>query len=86
MRKAYTLLIPLLLTACSYVPVSQSFPSVPESLTQPCQNLKEIPISTTKLSDVLSVVTTNYALYHDCRVEVESWNEWYNTQKKIHDK
>ena len=75
-------MIALTLTACVSVPVERKFPAVPEELKQQCSKLEEVP-STNKLSEVLVVITNNYALYHECALKVETWNEWYKTQKKI---
>lgn len=86
MKKFVIILSVLLLTACVAVPVERKFPAVPEVLTQQCMQLEEVPVGTTKLSDILIVVTNNYALYHECQLKVETWNEWYNTQKKIYEK
>jgi hypothetical protein len=47
-----------------------------------CPDLKQTD-QTTKLSDILKVVTENYSQYHECRVRVDSWMEWYKTQKQI---
>jgi hypothetical protein len=38
---------------------------------------------TTKLSDVVDIVVTNYGQYKECQVKVDSWIDWYNTQKQI---
>ena len=86
MRNFVIIPLVLLLTACVAVPVERKFPTVPEVLTQQCGQLEEVPVGTTKLSDILIVVTNNYALYHECQLKVETWNEWYNTQKKIYEK
>lgn len=83
MKTLLALSIALLLTACVSVPVERNFPTVPEDLTKQCPQLEEVPAGTTKLSDVLLVVTNNYALYHECALKVETWNEWYKTHKKI---
>lgn len=80
------LLIALMLTGCVAVPVQQKFPDAPESLKQTCSQLEDVPPNTTKLSDILSVVVSNYSLYHECQAKVDTWNEWYNTQKKIYEK
>lgn len=76
----------LLLAGCTAVPVKQKFPDVPEPLKQECPPLAEVPEGTTKLSEVLNVVIGNYALYHECQAKAKTWNEWYNTQKKIYEK
>jgi len=85
--KKQILLIPLLyvLTSCSEIPPMSSFPAVPKELQQACPELKGVDSSTTKLSVVIDSVIDNYSNYHECQIKVDSWNEWYNTQKKIHD-
>jgi hypothetical protein len=71
----------LLLTAC-VVPVDRKFPEVPAELQQACPDLKLIS-PTTKLSEVVDVVVSNYGQYRECQVKVDSWLEWYKTQKEI---
>ena len=72
----------LILSACS-VPVHRTFPDLPKSLTQECPDLQSVSIGTTKLSEILIVVSTNYSQYHQCRFQVESFQEWYKQQKEI---
>lgn len=77
------LVILLMLTSCStVVPVKQSFPNAPEELKSACQDLKLIE-PTTKLSDVVSVVTYNYSLYKECQLKNQEWVDWYNKQNSI---
>jgi hypothetical protein len=73
----------ILLSACTTVPVDRKFPSVPTELQQACPDLKTINTETTKLSEVVDVVVTNYGQYKECQVKVDSWIDWYNTQKQI---
>jgi hypothetical protein len=73
----------LLLTACA-VPVDRKFPDVPVELQQACPDLKLVE-PTTKLSDVVNIVVTNYGQYKECQVKVDSWIDWYSNQKKIFD-
>lgn len=81
----YTLLIPiLLLTGCMSVPITQTFPNVPENLKSSCTPLETISADA-KMSDIISIVSKNYGLYHNCNAKVEAWNEWYTKQKKIYD-
>ena len=47
-----------------------------------CPDLKKTE-STEKLSEVLKVVVDNYGQYHECKVKVDTWVEWYKTQKDI---
>ena len=84
MKKLLVLGIFILLTGCAgTVPVKMSFPQIPETLKQSCPDLEETKPDVTKLSETLKVITDNYSQYHECRIKVDSWIEWYNTQKSI---
>jgi hypothetical protein len=86
MKKLLLLVPVLLLTGClEDVPVASKWPEIPAELKTACPALKEVNPDTTKLSEVIDVVAGNYATYHECQVKVDSWIEWYNTQKKIQD-
>jgi hypothetical protein len=73
------------LTACVSVPVQRSFPKVPAELMVSCPPLQIMDPETTRLSDVVQSVVTNYGQYQACDVKVDTWIEWYNTQKTIFD-
>lgn len=82
--KTILALIPVLfLTACLSTPVKRTFPDVPQELLTACPSLEQVNPATTQLSEVVRVVTENYAQYHECRVKVETWIEWYRTQRSI---
>jgi hypothetical protein len=84
MKRLLMLLPAIMLTGClQTVPVKMSFPAVPEELTVACPDLQLIDTKTTKLSEVVSVVSSNYGQYQECQVKVDQWIQWYNTQKKI---
>jgi hypothetical protein len=73
----------IVLSGCSTtVPVTVKFPEVPTELMSTCPDLKQTP-PTSKLSDVLQVVTDNYSQYYECRVKLDSWIEWYKTQRTL---
>lgn len=74
----------LLLSGCVATPVKRSFPEVPKELMVACPDLKNAP-QTEQLSEVLKVVVDNYGQYHECRIKVDTWIEWYKTQKQIFD-
>ena len=85
MKKLLLLVPVLLLTGClTTAPVKRNFPEVPKELMESCPDLKTVP-DTEKLSDVLKVVTDNYGQYQECRIKVDTWVEWYKTQKQIFD-
>ena len=75
----------LLLAGCAgTAPVKQKFPEAPKELLEKCPELKQTE-QTERLSEVLKVVTENYSQYHECKLEVYTWIEWYSTQKQIFD-
>lgn len=84
----YTLLLaPLLLTGCLFkdpVPVKQVWPDVPKELLEACPDLKLVDPKVDKLSDIIGVVSENYAQYYDCKSKVDDWVTWYQGQKKIY--
>ena len=86
--KFLILLIPaFLLTGCftTTAPVKRNFPDVPAELMAACPNLKKVDKGTESLSKVLTVVTENYTQYHECKLKVDNWILWYESQKKIFD-
>jgi hypothetical protein len=85
MRKLSLALV-FLLTGCAGVTtnVSMTWPEVPNELIASCPDLKKLQNGTTKISEVLPVITENYGKYHECQIKVDSWIEWYKTQKEIY--
>lgn len=83
--KCLLVLLPVVfLAGCVHtVPVTMSFPQVPEELKVSCPDLQQIPPKTKKLSEVVTVVAKNYGQYQECQVKVNAWVQWYITQKKI---
>lgn len=85
MKKILILIPVLFLSGCLFTaPVKRNFPEVPKELMEACPDLKQTE-QTEKLSEVLKVVTENYGQYHECRIKVDTWVEWYKTQKNIFD-
>ena len=82
MRKLLLLIPVLLLSGCLATPVKRTFPDVPEDLKVACPDLAMLE-PTTKLSEVVSVVVKNYGQYQQCQIKVDTWIEWYKTQKEI---
>ena len=78
------LLVVLLLSSCStLVPVKATFPDVPSELAIDCPVLKQLPADTNKLSDVVSNVSENYSTYYECQAKHEAWGIWYKEQRRI---
>lgn len=83
MKRLLVLISAILLTGCLNTPVARHFPEVPDELKTACPSLEQVDPNTTKLSEVVRVVTDNYTQYHECRVKVDAWIEWYKTQRSI---
>jgi uncharacterized protein YceK len=76
------LLIALLLSGCStVVPVTAKFADKPKNV-EACAQLDTVK-DDVKLSGLTTTVAKNYNTYHECAVKVDTWNEWYETQKRI---
>jgi hypothetical protein len=78
----YCLVLFLLLTGCTTVPVTAKFPEAPDELLQKCPALKQLN-EEVKLSDVAKNITYNYTIHYECVIKYDAWIEWYQKQKKI---
>lgn len=76
------IMILLAITGCStVVPVTARFPEKPNNTTT-CPQLASTN-DNVKLSELTATVANNYSTYYECAVKVDTWNEWYETQKRI---
>lgn len=70
------------ISGCStVVPVTAKFPEAPKNTTS-CPQLQKLA-DEAKLSDVSTTINNNYTTYYECAVKVDTWNEWYEIQKRI---
>jgi hypothetical protein len=84
--KYLLLVVTCLISACSTtVPVKQKFPSAPPQIQEKCPDLEKAPEDTSSILDLLIFVGRNYERHYECAAKVESWNDWYQQQKKIFD-
>jgi hypothetical protein len=84
--KKLALIIALGLTGCATpVPVTVKFPDVPKELLITCADLDKVPPTEEQLSEMMKVVVKNYGSYHECKLKVDSWIDWYKKQKEISD-
>jgi hypothetical protein len=85
----YLLLIPIvLLFGCASTPpatIKPKWPGTPEELMQACPELEIIPDNTEKLSEVILIVSDNYANYKICKAKLDSWIVWYNSNKSTYE-
>lgn len=78
----YLLILVLLLSGCSTVPVVAKFPDAPKSGQGQCPQLDTVP-NNVKLSELTNTTAKNYSTYYECAVKVDAWQEWYEIQKHI---
>ena len=82
-------LIPVcfVLTGCWTVPTAPEFPKLPEQTVMniPCPDLKTLKSDPT-ISDLSTVLNSNYGLYYECAIKVDSWNRWYKQQKELYER
>lgn len=76
------LLLSLTLVGCSTAPVIMKFPEAPDALMEKCEDLDKIP-QTKQLSVTAETVIKNYSKYHNCKLKVDEWQNWYKSNKKI---
>lgn len=50
-------------------------------MLEPAPELKPVPADKKQFSDLLENVNENYGTYYDVRERLNSWIEWYKTQK-----
>ena len=76
----------LVLSACSHTPpIVAKFPDEPgKAAVEKCPQLTTVE-NGVKLSELTRTITINYNTYYDCAVKVDTWIEWYQIQKKIHE-
>jgi len=86
MKRILILALIFCLTGCILFqtkPIERKFPDIPPELRESCPDLKLVDEKTDKFSEVLKVVTQNYATYHECKIKVDSWKEWHRVQKAL---
>ena len=78
------ILICVSLTACGTTAlVVAKFPDEPgKAAMESCPQLTTVE-NGVKLSELTGTVTKNYSTYYECAVKVDTWQEWYQVQKKI---
>jgi hypothetical protein len=79
------MLVVFAVTGCSTtVPVTAKFPEKPDAV-EACPTLDTVA-DDVKLSQLTETTAKNYSEYYKCSVKNDTWNEWYETQKRIFEK
>lgn len=82
--KTLATLVLIMLAGCStVVPVKQTWPDAPPALMEPCPPLKTLGSEQRSLRELLMIVIENYAVYYQCSNRTQSWQDWYQQQRKI---
>jgi len=87
MKKLATLILIAVLTGCaaSSSPVKIKWPKAPEELMTPTADLTPLPTDKNTFADLLENANDNFAQYYILKSKIETWQQWYNTQKKIYE-
>jgi hypothetical protein len=59
------------------------WPTVPNELMAPADNLKPLPANKKTLSDLLGNANENYGTYYELKEKYSAWQQWYIKQKEI---
>lgn len=81
------MLLPLLfLVGCASttVPVTMNFPQAPETILMEPEKLEPLPEDAEEISDLLENSTVNYGKYRELQIKYQQWQQWYNTNRRIH--
>jgi len=74
----------ILLAGCStVVPVKQTWPTAPASLTEACPPLRTLGTEQRSLRELLMIVIENYSVYYQCSARQDGWRDWYEQQRRI---
>jgi hypothetical protein len=83
---AYLVAICAGLAACSStsVAVKRNFPDAVPQLLQSCPPLQLVNTSdNVPITELITVIIENYALYYECAVKNDAWKQWYEQQRKL---
>ena len=73
-----------LLSSCTTTPLKIPFPNPPQELMESPPELNSLPENkNTKLSDVGTTITENYAMYYDLMMKYKAWQDWAKKQKEL---
>lgn len=64
--------------------VQIKWPDAPTELLEPSEDLVPLAPEQTQLSDLLDNANTNYTKYYILKDRYDTWQQWYNTHKKIY--
>jgi len=86
MKSITILILSFLITGCQTIKFWPDFPPAEESLMQQCKDLGQLPVEgTVTITQLMESVVNNYTLYYQCANKSESWQKWYEKQKKAYD-
>ena len=80
------LILVVVLTGCASttVPVTMNFPQAPEPILLEPEKLEPLPEDANEMSDLLENSTVNYGKYRELQLKYQQWQQWYNTNRRIH--
>lgn len=72
----------LLLTGCETFKVGAPWPKQAAEVVQECKPLQVYKEQAISMAELVDLIQQNYRLYHECKLNNDSWVKWYNTHWK----
>jgi hypothetical protein len=84
MRFVILALAGALLTGClQSFKVNPPWPQIADQgMLKPCETLKLANTQDVSMAELVDLVQQNYNLYHECKLNNDSWIKWYTTHWK----
>jgi len=86
MKKLLILLFVVTIAGCANntVPVTLKWPTASDEMLAPPTDLTPLPEDKRTLTDMIENANDNFAQYYLLKERVETWIQWYNTNKNIY--
>ena len=86
MKKLLVILFVVAMTGCANnnVPVTLKWPTASDEMLAPAPDLTPLPDDKRTLTDLIENANDNFAQYYLLKERVETWIQWYNTNKNIY--
>jgi hypothetical protein len=72
----------MLLAGCETFKLGAPWPKQTIEVIQECKQLQVYKEQTVSMAELVDLIQQNYRLYHECKLNNDSWVKWYNTHWK----
>lgn len=78
----------LVLSGCAMfqktVPVTMNFPQAPDPLLLEPEKLDPLPEDSKAITELLENSTVNYGKHRELQLKYLQWQQWYDTNRRLH--